>query len=256
MFCIFCRKSSNCCSINAVNSQQTPQILGSQLNDYSSMIFPCLCNHSAHRECLKAYVIVTRKINCEKCKVTYALNGFTSKSLLKMNSTNLKFILMKVGLLIVLISIFALIIGLLTGSLNNEGAIPIKVVMIMSFSGVIFFLILLLVFIIWKNFFSKRIKEIMVFCKQTEIALHSENPEQIFQSFINYEYAKKSSQKIREAKNLFKIFDLNYYESCIKNRIKISGSISFIISFIKVKIIRSDASNHRKFKNKRYKKYY
>ena len=200
------------------------------------MIFPCLCNHPSHRECLRAYTIITRKINCEKCKATYAINGITSKSLLAKNTRKLRFKFMKIGLFILLIALLALIIGLLDNSINNdilnENEIQMKTIIIIILSCITFFLLLIVAFIVWINFFSERINDIMIFCKQTEIANHGENPEKIFKSFIQNEDLKQNSKKFKEAKQLFENFDLIYYENCLKNRAKISGSIFNYISYI------------------------
>jgi len=43
------------------------------------LIYPCLCNIKAHRECLKSYVLVKKVVQCERCKTTYAVEGKKTK---------------------------------------------------------------------------------------------------------------------------------------------------------------------------------
>lgn len=43
------------------------------------LIYPCLCNIKAHRECLKSYMLVKKVVQCERCKTTYAVEGKKTK---------------------------------------------------------------------------------------------------------------------------------------------------------------------------------
>ena len=43
------------------------------------MIYPCICNQSAHRNCMKKYIIANCEYSCGECKSNYAI-GYSYKN--------------------------------------------------------------------------------------------------------------------------------------------------------------------------------
>jgi len=107
--------------------------------------------------------------------------------------------------------LLAAFIGLIIGvesSLGDKssGNEYLEKTLIAIFSILASFVCLFMIFLVWTNFFSKRVEDIEFFCKQTEIAQHGEIPETIFKSFMQQEEMKKYSQKLQNAQILSQKF--------------------------------------------------
>jgi len=168
--CILCHNSSEVQATIRANKQ------GQDLEDIweYDLIYPCLCNIKAHRECLKSYILMKKVTSCERCKTTYAIGG--SKTSEKSSSNG--------GFIADIITMFTFLITFICS--------------------------------LWRKYISHSLVDIVIHCKQTEIARHQDNPEQTFRKFIDKEEDKRSSKVLNKARKIFGIMDPTEFETFIK----------------------------------------
>jgi len=156
-----------------------------EIDPQNDLIFPCLCNMVTHRRCLKKYIIGNCEMGCEKCRTNYAI-GRSSKFILNQMRpkliTSLLWKIFKIFVLCLAISgiiIYLSTMGNMTG-LQNQWRI-----FLYTLDAVLFLLTLVYMFLAFR-LFCKRLgmKDIEVFCYQTEIAKHNKDSRRILTDFL------------------------------------------------------------------------
>ena len=200
--CVLCQNSLN---VKAA-------VYGNKINDdewENDLIYPCLCNIRTHRDCLKAYILTKKAVNCERCKAAYAVSGKKQRNL---KYTKQDIISMSIVMLIcsgILIAGIALIAIGFSETPQKTG---------MGIGGIIMIVIGILGigYILWRKYFSNKNVDIFVNCKQTEIARHEDEPEKIVKRFLEQEEKKRSSNTMKKAQKLMKLLKVNEFENFLK----------------------------------------
>lgn len=152
----------------------------------SDLIYPCLCNIMTHRKCLKRYIITNCEIGCEKCRTNYAI-GKSNKLIINQMKpkliTSLFWKLFRLFLLFLTITIVIIYLSRISTILTDfEENWRIFLYILVSF----LYILTLIYMFLTLRIFCKRlgIKDIEVFCYQTEIAKHTRDSRRIITEFL------------------------------------------------------------------------
>lgn len=188
-------------------------------NSDDELIHPCLCDFTTHRGCLKAYVIASRKIGCDKCKVLYAVGCLEKRARFCARTKGficlLSFFL---ALIAILAAMVAGIVVLSDGAgLSIDGQTRLFWFIVVIVVGSILSIILIFVLAkVWKSSFRKQIIDLQLYCKQTEMSKHSQDPDGILKRFLEQELRGKHSQLIEEALLKYKKLNVQRFNDAMR----------------------------------------
>ena len=203
--CILCHSSLQVQAV--IVGPKNPNSLQS-VGDYD-LIYPCLCNIKAHRECLKSYLLMKKIMSCERCKATYAISG---RRMREVTLPRENAIVMTTTVILCIIIMIAGA-GLLAASLVISSGIKALAIVGIAMLAVG---VLGITYLVWRKYFSRKIVDIAVHCRQTEIARHQEGAERTFKLFVEQEEDKKNSRVLGRAQMIFAILDLLEFETFVK----------------------------------------
>lgn len=158
----------------------------SKLSKYQNiLIYPCLCPFVAHRACIKQYIIEHQLTTCPTCKTNYAV-GKSSTNMVGNITPNMihgwigKFMLFLIFVIIILIFIL-----FINGYKSQNSLIVVWKGVLFVLFGIILVLSLFYAACSIKLTLKKlRRSEIEIYCNQTEIGYHSQNPKEILKDYF------------------------------------------------------------------------
>lgn len=216
MFCILCGESGKAAPLDQV---QANGLNCNNLDENSDDLFihPCLCNFKSHRECLRAYVLSSRKAGCDRCKVLYAISpqklDLSPRKYLKRFSI----FFAEIIVMVMILSLFIFALERVIAK-HNDGTINSQALFVMLVAFCIFLIISMLIGgLVWlrRRYFSPQTQDLKVYCKQTEIAFHVENSDTILKAFLEQELQKKNSEKLTHAQKMYDKFDLARFNNAM-----------------------------------------
>lgn len=158
---------------------------GKPAKNQNILIYPCLCNRMAHRECMKKYLAHTQEFGCETCKANYAIGRSSTKALAHITPNVITSWLAKAFVSFAFI-VAMILIMIYISSFENEADLVKnwRVVLIVLF-GIIMGLSVIYIIVTIRDTIKKLSRsDIEIYCNQTEIGLHTKNAKEILRDFF------------------------------------------------------------------------
>jgi len=150
------------------------------------LIYPCLCNKMAHRDCMKNFLLQTHSFSCADCKANYAIGRSQTKLLTHITPGLITSWLGKMFICFVTIVITILLIIYVTSFDGDNGVVRSwKIGLIVLFSIVLSLLVIYIIFVVRLTVKKLRRSDIEIYCNQTEIAFHVRNSKDILQDYFD-----------------------------------------------------------------------
>ena len=149
------------------------------------LVYPCFCNHQAHRQCIKQWLIINKATICPTCKTPYAV-GKASSSLMKnithqhINVCLKKFFQFFCAEFLLLL----LLVYIATVNVNVESIIIWKVALVVIFATIVSLVLLYSILMLTNSLKDLNTYDIEVYCSQTEIAYHQPNSQEILKGYL------------------------------------------------------------------------
>lgn len=162
-----------------------------------------------HRRCLKRYKIMNYEIGCKNCRTNYAI-GKSSKLIINQMKpkliTSLLWKLFRLFILCIIISVIIIYLSRMEESSLNEFEKQWRIFLYVI-GSFLYFLTLVYLFLILRLFCKRLgIKDIEVYCYQTEIAKHTRDSKRILTEFLEKLHMNQ--------------FEMSEMEESIKMRLK------------------------------------
>eukprot|EP00357_Protocruzia_adherens_P032157 CAMPEP_0114982042 /NCGR_PEP_ID=MMETSP0216-20121206/5878_1 /TAXON_ID=223996 /ORGANISM="Protocruzia adherens, Strain Boccale" /LENGTH=614 /DNA_ID=CAMNT_0002343777 /DNA_START=62 /DNA_END=1906 /DNA_ORIENTATION=- len=181
---------------------------GQEVNEMGSLIFPCKCrpckcrggNGYAHRECLKGFILEKTTHACPRCRTTFAVNANRGVNWL-MAEEHLRDACFYGAILIFFLVLIIIIIESSLIEVDNHDYDGWKVVAVIlaSITGVLLLTIVILK--VYSASIETEVRDITVFCQQTEVSKHHKDSKQILLQYINDHYTKKFAEVQERSRN-------------------------------------------------------
>lgn len=218
--CVLCKKGGK--QIALGNPEPAPKSNENKIQQENFLIHPCLCNFMAHRECLRAYILSTKRANCEKCQVFYAIAGRERRIPFQQQPKIMAGFFAVVFCL--LVSLGATIAGIVILTTTDQ-AVTLDpqiryfwLVVTIVCGAMLVGILIVATFRILQSSRKKIITDILVYCKQCEVDKHVQASDEILKQFLEQEEKLRNSQKLGEAKKLQELLDMDGFNEAMKSR--------------------------------------
>lgn len=218
--CALCGQESK---IIQQESQESPaQSPASPTLSVDSLIYPCLCHFQTHRDCLRAYILSSKRTCCKKCLVAYALDTIEADIPFKKQPRALACFFTLFTFLILSLGAMSTGIVILVSPhqfVRLETQLKYFWLIVTVISGLGISLIWICALFRLKKAFKKTIiKDLVVYCKQSEVDKHTSSNEEILEKFIEYEKKQERSEKLDLARKKYKTLNIQRFNELMKSK--------------------------------------